>query len=153
MEALEIAKEILSYQSLESSLKISHLKLQKLLFYCQAYHLAILKIPLFEEDILAWDYGPVVYSVYKQYKKCDSSIIPPPTLTRKAYHDGNGNFKSSSISVISTVMGAYSKFSAIELMGMTHSESPWQEAYESESKIISQDSMKKYYKKFVSNKK
>ena len=62
---------------------------------------------------------------------------------------------ATSIGVISTVIGAYSKFSAIELMGMTHSERPWQEAYASKdkNKIISQDSMKKYYKQFLVNKK
>ncbi|MCA6072295.1 MAG: DUF4065 domain-containing protein [Endomicrobium sp.] len=147
MNALEIAKIILNYQNLESTLKISHLKLQKLLFYCQAYHLSILETPLFEENILAWDYGPVIHSVYKHYRKHDSSIIP----FKKGTH--LEHLKSSSIGVISSVMGAYSKFSAIELMGMTHSERPWQDAYASEDKIISQNHMKKYYKHFVSSKK
>jgi uncharacterized phage-associated protein len=53
MKALEIAKRILNYQLLDYTLEISHLKLQKLLFYCQAYHLSISGEPLFEDDILA----------------------------------------------------------------------------------------------------
>lgn len=147
MKALEIAKRILNYQLLDYTLEISHLKLQKLLFYCQAYHLSILGKPLFEDEILAWDYGPVVSSVYKNYKKHDSSII---SVKKKLDSE---RISATSIGVISTVMGAYSKFSAIELMGMTHSERPWQEAYASEDKIISQDSMKKYYKQFLINEK
>ena len=149
MKALEIAKRILNYQLLDYTLEISHLKLQKLLFYCQAYHLSISGEPLFEDDILAQDYGPVVRSVYENYKKHDSSIISVKKELKSE------DISATSIGVISTVMGAYSKFSAIELMGMTHSERPWQEAYarKGKDKIISQDSMKKYYKQFLTNEK
>ncbi|MCA6080406.1 MAG: DUF4065 domain-containing protein [Endomicrobium sp.] len=106
MKALEIAKRILNYQLLDYTLEISHLKLQKLLFYCQAYHLSISGEPLFEDDILAWDYGPVVRSVYENYKKHDSSIIS----VKK-------ELKSEDISATSNLANHYSK--TTYLLGIT----------------------------------
>ena len=47
---------------------MSHLKLQKLLFYCQAYHLAYFKEPLFDEDFEAWVHGPVCRIIYDSLK-------------------------------------------------------------------------------------
>jgi len=147
MQALETAKRILNYQ-LYDSLEITHLKLQKLLFYSQAYHLVILDKPLFEDDLLAWEYGPVVRKVYENYKKYNSSII---SIKKELKLEP---ISAPSIGVISAVMSAYSKFSGIELMGMTHSESLWQEAFaKGKNETISHDSVKKYYKQFVKNKK
>ena len=39
---------------------MSNMKLQKMLYYQQGYHLAAFGTPLFDEDIEAWMYGPVV---------------------------------------------------------------------------------------------
>ncbi|MDR1041744.1 MAG: DUF4065 domain-containing protein [Deltaproteobacteria bacterium] len=43
---------------------LTHLKLQKLLYFAQGWHLAYYDVPLFEDPIEAWKYGPVVRSVY-----------------------------------------------------------------------------------------
>lgn len=48
---------------------LSNMKLNKLLYYAQGYHLRRHSCPLFSEDIQACDYGPVVPVVYKHYKK------------------------------------------------------------------------------------
>lgn len=48
---------------------ITHLKLQKLLYYAQGIYLALFDKPLFKEKIYAWKHGPVVEEVYKKYKK------------------------------------------------------------------------------------
>ena len=47
---------------------ITNMKLQKLLYYFQEFHLAEFKGgPLFDEPILAWEHGPVVSRVWRQY--------------------------------------------------------------------------------------
>lgn len=43
-------------------------KLQKLLYYCQAWSLVWNEKPLFKEPIFAWASGPVVREVYEKYK-------------------------------------------------------------------------------------
>ena len=52
----------------EDSEYITNLKLQKLLYYAQAYFLAKKDTPLFEEDFLAWEHGPVIRKIYDKYK-------------------------------------------------------------------------------------
>lgn len=45
------------------------MKLQKLLYYVQGFHIAVFNRPLFNEDIEAWMYGPVVPAVYEYYQE------------------------------------------------------------------------------------
>src|SRR5437016_8859052 len=47
---------------------ISNLKLQKLLYYAQAWYLALHNEPLFPESIEAWVHGPAVPPVYGKFK-------------------------------------------------------------------------------------
>ncbi len=60
-KALDIANKLLSHaaNSGEGEL-MSNMKLQKMLYYQQGFHIAYFNTPLFDEDIEAWMYGPVV---------------------------------------------------------------------------------------------
>ena len=60
----QIADWILSQLNSNSGDTISPLKLQKLLYYCQAWHYTIFNEVLFDERIEAWTHGPVVPSQY-----------------------------------------------------------------------------------------
>ena len=55
--------------------KITHLKLQKLLYYAQGISLAIHDKPLFRENIVAWPHGPVVKEVYDIFCKYGRNFI------------------------------------------------------------------------------
>lgn len=55
---------------------ISHLKLQKLLYYAQGVYLAITGKQLFNENLMAWEHGPVVVEVYDKYKEYHRDYIP-----------------------------------------------------------------------------
>ena len=52
---------------------LTNLKLQKLLYYAQAWYLANYQKPLFDEPIEAWVHGPVVVQVYNEFRDygCD----------------------------------------------------------------------------------
>ena len=71
--ALDIAKWFLNINraqmNFEDSEYITNLKLQKLLYYAQGYYLARKNDPLFKEDFIAWEHGPVIRKVYDEYKK------------------------------------------------------------------------------------
>ena len=54
---------------------ISNLKLQKLLYYAQGCVLAITGNILFNDDIEAWEHGPVVPTIYHLYKTFGRSGI------------------------------------------------------------------------------
>jgi uncharacterized phage-associated protein len=48
---------------------VTNLKLQKLLYYVQGWHLGIYNKPIFNEDFQAWVHGPVIPEIYFQYKE------------------------------------------------------------------------------------
>ena len=54
--------------SRERGIEITNLKLQKLLYYAQAWNLVFTGEPLFEADIEAWVHGPVVPSIFRRFK-------------------------------------------------------------------------------------
>ena len=74
--AFSVAKYFLFLSDEEAGDTISNLKLQKLLYYAQGFHLALNDSPLFAESIEAWTHGPVVPVVYQLYKHAGASAIP-----------------------------------------------------------------------------
>jgi uncharacterized phage-associated protein len=68
MNAIKVAKYILSISDPDNGDIISHLKLQKLLYYTQGLYLAKFDNPLFNDIMYAWELGPVVRTVYDEYK-------------------------------------------------------------------------------------
>lgn len=63
----EITDWILSKIDFDAGDTISPLKLQKLLYYCQAWHITIFDEKIINEDFEAWAHGPVLRSVYKRF--------------------------------------------------------------------------------------
>ncbi|MCI7457609.1 Panacea domain-containing protein [Actinomyces urogenitalis] len=59
----------------------SPLKLHKLCYYAQAWHLAITNEPLFRSDMQAWRYGPVSTAVYYHLDQDNHSEPQPDAFT------------------------------------------------------------------------
>lgn len=121
---------------------LSNMKLQKLLYYCQAFSLASSGKLLFSENIVAWQYGPVVPEVYHQFKKYGSGGIPQVNNFDSSFLD------CSDKELIDEVFEVYGQYSAIRLMEMTHSEEPWIKA--EINGVISVALMTEFYKPFLS---
>ena len=125
---------------------ITNKKLQKLVYYSQAWSLVLSDEELFEEKIEAWVHGPAIRSLYIKYKSFGfSPIKKEPDITSL-------NSLSASIkNLLANVWSVYGGFDADYLEMLTHSEKPWQEAREglqssenSENKI-SLEIMKTFY--------
>jgi uncharacterized phage-associated protein len=121
LKALEVAKYLLSLVDDEKGQIISNLALQKLLYYCQGYYLGSTGEKLFEEDIIAWRYGPVVPTVYEEYKRNECRALPTNELTNEIVN----KMTKEQREIIETVFDYYKGYSAIGLMEKTHSETPW----------------------------
>lgn len=118
---------------------ITNLKLQKLLYYQQGFHLAYFGTPLFEDDIEAWMYGPVVPSVYRKYNEFGrNGLFSDPEITLELSKEEHDLFMQ--------VYNIYSEFSAIGLMNLTHSEDPWKNATPGKGHVITKESMRKFFK-------
>lgn len=122
---------------------LTAMKLEKLVYYCQGWHLARHGTRMFDDPIEAWRQGPVVPALYRQHRgQYTVSTWPSgnPSRLSLAQHD-----------TIDWVVQEYGKFSAIELSRMTHSEMPWRAARgalpesASSSAPLSTDLMKSYY--------
>ena len=96
---------------------VNNLKLQKLLYYAQAWHLALHDEPLFPEKFQAWISGPVIPRLYWKYKEFGIRDIPvsesPPALCGTA------------ISVLEEVAREYMPLDEYDLSEMTYREAPW----------------------------
>ena len=101
---------------------ITHLKLQKLLYYVQGFAVAILGRPLVPEKMEAWVHGPVVPDLYHKYKSFGNNIVDSPI-------GGDPEALSEEErALIDEVYEVYGQYSACKLRSLTHSEKPWQEA-------------------------
>ena len=137
--ALLTSKAFLSLSKPEFGDVITNLKLQKLLYYVQGFHLAIHKQKLFEEDLYAWQYGPVVPAIYHQFKDRGADVIP-----FEESFDIKSNFNEDQEELIKEVYELYGQFSALKLMNMTHDEMPWKTTEIGE--IISESKLVDYFK-------
>lgn len=138
---LHIANKIIASTDLEHGELISNLKLQKLLYYMQGYFIAIFKDKLFEDEIEAWQYGPVVREIYNHFKENGASSI---TLEDDAVI---AELSRDEEHLFNEVLQEYGQYSAIKLMNMTHDESPWIKTFNDDPQgIISADLLYEYFK-------
>jgi uncharacterized phage-associated protein len=117
---------------------ISNLKLQKLLYYAQGFNLAVNKKPLFADKIYAWEHGPVVQTVYHQFKEHGGNSIPKP----KSFDFSVFNPKERE--VLDEVYRIFGQFSAWKLRNMTHEEDPWKNT--ARDAVITHEAMRTFFK-------
>lgn len=122
---------------------VTNLKLQKLLYYAQAWNLAFTGTPLFAEDIEAWVHGPVVPKVFRRFKALGWKTID---TTVSPFH---GPYL---IPHLRSILKAYGDLGATQLERLTHSEDPWKNARKglpadvSSNNVISRSDMETFYK-------
>ena len=159
MKAIKLAMYIVSFFDHKGDL-ITNKKLQKLIYYVEAWNLVFLD-SIYDENIEAWVHGPVVREVYNEYKKFGYSQIiqdyPEDSSASKELEklgkalDINGDKKE----LIETVLEKYGAMSSFQLELLVHQERPWLEAREGLgptdkcNKHISRDTMKKYYSSLI----
>jgi uncharacterized phage-associated protein len=112
-------------QKSEGRKNMTQLKLQKLCYYAQGFHLALFDEPLFQEDIEAWDYGPVVTKLRKIHAHRGAEAIYP---SEPAF--GNPISNNKIICLLDNIWREFGNNSAGRLVDMTHAEKPWIEAYD-----------------------
>lgn len=110
------------YRAAQSDEPITHMKLQKLCYYAQAYHLALLQTPLFREPLHAWDYGPVVRELWDRYRYRREALPAPEGFNPEL-------IPAEQREVMDAVFERYRGIHALELSRQTHQEDPWREAW------------------------
>ena len=127
----------------ENKKPISNKKLQKLVYYAQAWNLVFTGNMLFKDPIEAWLHGPAVRNLWHTYK--DYGYQPIQVSPTKPKLDDDKNL------LLDEIWRVYGKHDADYLEALTHSEKPWQQAREGleanqlSSIEIDTDVMKVYY--------
>jgi len=136
--------DYLIWAAREQGEALTNLKLQKLLYYAQAWYLALYNRPLFDEDFEAWVHGPVLASQYFRFcgyvwKPITEEVLAPQLPERVKQH-------------LDEIIETFGSETAIALERMTHAEQPWLEArgdlepHESSTNRIRKESMQAFYR-------
>jgi len=99
---------------------ITHMALQKLCAYAQAFSLVLLERRLFDDNLEAWQHGPVIRALYRQY--CSSGRDALSTVVRA--DEARAPFSDEELFILETVGGYYGRYSAAVLRHMSHSDFP-----------------------------
>lgn len=118
------------------------MKLQKLLYYCQAWSLVWDEEPLFHEQIEAWASGPVVREVFEEHRNMFniSQISGDPSKLSPKQKE-----------TIDSVLSFYGDKPSQWLSDLTHMEDPWKNARVGlapgvrSNQVISHAAMMEYY--------
>lgn len=129
----------------ESTGSVTAMKLQKLMYYCQAWHLVWDEEPLFPDDFQAWANGPVLPNLYARHRGMFK-------VSSSDFADGSvDQLSADQRQTIDKVLGFYGVQTAQWLSDLTHKERPWLDARGTlppgalSEAVISQASIHEYY--------
>lgn len=152
-DALAIANYFL-HKADECGKGLSPMAIQKLVYFAHGWHLAITDEPLINQRVEAWEFGPVIGDVYREFRSFGRNIIK--TRATK-WVDGDpfaedATIDSKSKSIVDRVWEVYKDFSAVQLSNLTHTEgSPWSQTREKSSgekhRIINDELIREWFRR------
>ena len=123
---------------------ITHLKLQKLVYFAQGVSLALRNKALFKEKIRAWEHGSVVPELYEEYKIFRNNSLPAPGEM------DFDSYKGDEKRLIYKVHSVYGKYSVSYLGKQNRQHSIWRKAFSKENKIITKKAIRNHFSKIIS---
>ena len=137
---------------------LDQMKLQKLVYISHGWNLAISGSPLINDQIQAWQYGPVIPVLYDEFKNCgrspimdyatdieiDSSTLS--VLLKPIFIKKND---SHTRDLIQKIWEVYGDLTGPQLSNLTHMpETPWDEVYKTNPRSeISNDLIRNHFVK------
>lgn len=135
----DIANSFLLLDEQNDGEGLSNMKLQKLIYYAQGFHLALFSKPLFSDNIEAWRHGAVVPNLYQRYKNYGKTLLP------LADDEAFDKLTTDEFNLLEEIYQVFGQFSAWKLRNMTHEETPWLN-HEGDASIIPQLELETYFK-------
>ena len=153
---------------------LTNLKLNKLMYISLGYSLSILKYDLFRDNVEAWTFGPVIPTIYHNFKSQKNHIIKDEAKEYSpmdkdifdwANEDKNWDevldfdestphlinyqdkpFFNDVKELLNRVWENYKDTAGYILISLTHLKgTPWSDARNTENRIIKRSAIKKYY--------
>lgn len=147
-------------RGVEEKFPITQISLQKLLYFAQGFHLAYRRECLFADKIYAWKFGPVVRTVFDQYRVFGRQLITPDSphlICMGGKLPGNrAQLTAENQVFLEDIWATLGKKLPFELVQLTHKKgSPWHQVYrEHEGQIphdteITPAAMLDYFSKYA----
>jgi len=124
-KAIDVSDFFISLGKAETEDPMTNMRINKLMYFAQGWYLQKYGKPLFQADIKAWKYGPVVPLIYKKYQSFGRNIITDcsPSFTMS-------NLSSDEIDILFDVYDRYRKYSTSKLVEISQEENtPWSKTY------------------------
>ncbi len=121
---------------------LTPMQLHKLVYIAHGWQLGLYGRPLVNESIEAWKYGPVISSLYQQYKRYGSQVIEDGPTEKPT------GFDADEESTIEQVWDGYGARTGVSLSSLTHEPgTPWSTTIvqSGPGSIISNDLIEDYY--------
>lgn len=121
--------------------QVTNMSINKLLYFAQGLSLLKTGKPIFDENIEAWEFGPVIAKIYKKFKTFKDNPIPTQRYNIDTLSDDEQN-------ILLETIARYGKYSPSELVTLTHAEkTPWKNVYDPavKHKVIPQNEIKNYF--------
>ena len=136
---------VMIQKGLKNKSPLTPLQVIKLTYLCQAWMLGMFEMPIFKQNIEAWEYGPVIDDVYREVKKYGSRPVTD-SIKAKQVRD----FDEYETHILDEVYRVYGEMEGLDLSALTHAErSPWfQTKLENprrKNAIIKHDLIENYY--------
>jgi uncharacterized phage-associated protein len=140
-----VAKFFIDFANQKQDDNMTNLRLNKLLYFAQGHYLAKTGKPLFNNIIEAWEYGPVVPTVYRQYKTHGKNPI-----AEAAGITGTESLTAEEKEFLLDIGREYMRYSSYGLVDMTHKpDTPWSKVRYSGNgdgdKVIMRELIKEYF--------
>lgn len=132
-DARAVANFLLDYAD-QRSRPVTHLTLQKIIYFCHAWHLALHDEPLVGDPVEAWGHGPVFRSVYKSFKSARRGYVD---FRAKGMNFQRGkeeiiryDFDNELQFFLTNIFDVYAKYTASDLRRISHRKGgPWDEIW------------------------
>lgn len=137
MEIDRIVKYVIVHETCAKR-PISNLRLQKLLYFIQVYFIIKIKECCYDEIIEAWDFGPVIPTIFNTYKQY---LISDIKVEDKCIW-----VEMEKRLIINQILNMCSEYSTSQLVEISKKQNPWLEAYyNTKDKIITTEMIKEYF--------
>lgn len=132
---------------------LTPMKLLKLVYIANGWHLAYTDKPLFEDRVEAWKYGPVIPELYHEFKHYGHEPIQKHAQEPACLHTSHRESSNSEVFTdiehfLDAVWDEYKVHDAIYLSSLTHmSGTPWDIANRNGEPVIDNEVIRDYYRK------
>lgn len=143
-------------KSFDTGKELTSMKLVKLVYIAHGWYLGLYGQPLLNEPTEAWKYGPVINSVYKEFKAFGNSQITRLGTIMDGLRMVTPFVSEDKKDFLNKIWDVYKDYNGLQLSTLTHQmNTPWNDIWNKQggknvsSAIIPNDLIQQHYKSKV----